>query len=315
MQENKEEVLEAIKKMTNCGNIQIMELDDTFGFKCQQCGLCCMNRTDIILNPFDVYKAAKYLGITTEEFIKEYTMPELGCESKIPMLVLKPGENGYCKLLKFDIKDGGKFKCAIHPAKPGACANHPIGTMTAKNVETGETTLRFIKVEQCSNSKSDEQVVVRDWVKDYTDHIDEIAKAHEIQHYVTSFFDTRKFFETLQFYAVVFKTGNALKLDLEVDPELGEKMLDSIFGIGERYIGGTIMYGYSEYDTLKPFIEQADENLRKLEELYTDLNEAYNKLTEIFVKATGEPIENLYNFVKEARNGGPINEEGEDNND
>ena len=56
--EKHEEISEELKKIrefTGDDELTIVDLDDSFGFKCQQCGKCCMNRNDIILNPFDIF--------------------------------------------------------------------------------------------------------------------------------------------------------------------------------------------------------------------------------------------------------------------
>ena len=173
--DDKNAMLEAIKKTTRDDSTQIIDINDTFKFKCQQCGQCCMNRHDIIVNPFDVYNGAKYLGITPEEFVITYLDAELGSKSKIPMLLLKSDdETGFCPFLKFDVKGGGKFKCSIHAAKPGACANHPIGVVTARKTDSDVEEFTFIKVDQCENSKCDNDVLVKDWVKPYLDNTEEI---------------------------------------------------------------------------------------------------------------------------------------------
>ena len=87
------------------------------------------------------------------------------------MLLLKSDdETGFCPFLKFDVKSGGKFKCNIHAAKPGACANHPIGVVTARKTDSDVEEFTFIKVDQCENSKCDNDVLVKDWVKPYLDN-------------------------------------------------------------------------------------------------------------------------------------------------
>ena len=39
---------------------QLIGENDSFGFTCKQCGTCCMNRSDIILNPYDIYRVLKW---------------------------------------------------------------------------------------------------------------------------------------------------------------------------------------------------------------------------------------------------------------
>ena len=37
--------------------------DEHFRFHCKQCGKCCINREDILLNPKDLYNISKELGL------------------------------------------------------------------------------------------------------------------------------------------------------------------------------------------------------------------------------------------------------------
>jgi len=263
-----QDMLEHVKEFVGAGDVQVIGLDDTFGFKCQQCGQCCMYREDIVLNPFDVYNGAQYLGITPSEFIQQYAHVELGAESKIPMVLLKSTDNGFCPLLKFDIKDGCKFKCMIHEAKPGACANHPIGVMRSRKKDEGmdKEVMTFIKVDQCPNSVSDEQQVVREWVKSYLDHEEEIAYAHQMQTMVTNYFDTKEFWAMIQ-KLLVFARGAE-----------SEEIMEKFLSLPKSYIGTVIALGYADFDINQPFIEQAKVNIEKLDEFFTKTKELYDHL-------------------------------------
>lgn len=263
--------LEQLKKATGANEIQPIGIDDTFGFKCQQCGQCCMNRDDIILNPFDVFNGARYLGITCEEFVKNYTHVQLGSHSKIPMVLLRSSDNGFCPLLKFDIKDGGKFKCSIHPAKPGACANHPIGIARQYNVEDGSEIVSYVKVDQCSNSVSDEQQLVRDWVKASLDHQEEIAYAHKLQTGVSKHFNTRTFWLSMQVLVNIVRDYEQQK-DVDKDKPFLSKML---LELPKTYLSNVVALAYLEFDTSKPYIEQAKENLAKLDDFCQHTKEMY----------------------------------------
>lgn len=283
--------LSAIRKFTGDDSLKFIGPDDTFDFKCQQCGKCCMNRTDIIINPFDVYNGAKYLGIAPIEFVTKYCFPDLGGNSKIPMVLLATSENGFCPLLKFDVKDGGKFKCMIHPVKPGACANHPIGVTYALNKETGESTMRYIKVQQCSNSTSDEQHVVKDWVKPYIDNQSEIDMAHKIQHLATDYFNPRKF------WFLLTSLNRFEKEDDRFEKELVIKAFN-------KYMSSTIAIGYVNYDINRPFIEQAEENIKELGEFYAKTKDIYDDLTMFFKEFSGKDFDEYFDeFEKSMRKG------------
>jgi len=274
--------LDAMRKFTGDQNLQVIGIDESFGFKCQQCGKCCMNREDIILNPFDIYNGAKYLGITTEEFLMKYTHFDLGGYSKIPMVLLRTTENGFCPLLKFDVKDGCKFKCMIHPAKPGACANHPIGVAYATNKTTGDTSTTYIKVEQCPNSVSDEMHTVRDWVKPYLDHQDEIDAAHKIQSSVMDYFDPRELFIILR-----IMTGLADKASVAPAKEFARTAQHLM----TQFAATVVQVAYGCYDINRPFVEQVEENQEELDKFYTHTKSLFDALKAGFHSIAGMPFD------------------------
>lgn len=51
-------------------------LDDTFAFKCRECGKCCKEREDILLNSRDVYNIATALNLTHEQVIEKYSISD-----------------------------------------------------------------------------------------------------------------------------------------------------------------------------------------------------------------------------------------------
>lgn len=280
-----ESILKAVKEMTG-DTAEFVELTDTFGFKCQQCGKCCMHRDDIILNPFDIYNGAKYLGITCEEFMLKYTVVNLGGQSKIPIVLLKSEDNGFCSLLKFDIKDGGKFKCTIHEAKPGVCANHPIGVVRGRHMDGNsfaENGLNFIKVSQCPRSVSDEQQVVGDWVKKYLDHEEEVTYAHDLQTLSTDYFNTREFwFVTVALRDIVEKHGSKLSED-----SFPIKVVTNLL---KTYILTVVSLTYADYDISRPFIEQAEKNKNELCDFYTRTKDLFEHLSDFYHNLTGKTI-------------------------
>ena len=59
--------------------------DEHFRFHCKQCGKCCINREDILLNPKDLYNISKELGLAPRDTIAQYCEVYLGQNSRIPM--------------------------------------------------------------------------------------------------------------------------------------------------------------------------------------------------------------------------------------
>ena len=96
-------------------------VDDKFRFSCKQCGKCSTDREDILLSSFDLFRAAKKLDMTPDEFVNEYCNSYVGDTSKMIIVRLMPrGSIKRCPLLR-------DRKCSIHDAKPMVCAMFPIG--------------------------------------------------------------------------------------------------------------------------------------------------------------------------------------------
>lgn len=145
--------MENIKRMVeqNC-----LGPDDTFEFGCDRCGKCCRNRNDILLNPIDVYRMAKYLKITPKELVGTYCERYQGETSRIVVVHLLPKE--YRKTCPFLGKDG----CSIHEAKPTVCAIYPLGR--AVNPKIGSF-MYFDQKVPCG--RKGEFHKVSDWLSDF----------------------------------------------------------------------------------------------------------------------------------------------------
>ena len=109
---NKEAIMDDLKNRR-------MNLDDEFYYGCMQCGSCCHD-IDIVLNPYDLYRLAKYLRLSTEEVIMKYCLWHIGANSKLPVVWLEFTEDGACPFLK-------QNRCAVQEAKPFVCAAYPLG--------------------------------------------------------------------------------------------------------------------------------------------------------------------------------------------
>ena len=83
-------------------------------FDCQCCGVCCRGEGGIYLPREDAPGPAGLLGISVEEFIREYTRPQYG------QLALRTDEQGFCLF-----HDHETHRCRIHQVKPRMCRDWP----------------------------------------------------------------------------------------------------------------------------------------------------------------------------------------------
>lgn len=286
--------LKTSKELSN--GMDFIGEDEEFEFECQRCGMCCMNRGDIILNTWDIFNAASSLGISTREFISKYCTRTLGGFSKLPMILLGSKENGMCHFLEFDYMNDMAYKCTINDHKPGACASHPLGLVTRFNKETNDREdTKFVKVEQCQSSRKPVKHKVKEWMQYYFDTKDEVNIAHEFINTFSKSYSFRKWFFMSQ---LSFRLGEKVKPITQEQMEMkGENMHPTIkaFAGSCSTIGH---YAYENYDISKPFIPQAKENLEKLEEYLVGLGKLAGQVEKalneaIFLKASNMSIEEL----------------------
>ncbi len=82
-------------------------------FDCRRCGDCCLGRGGVRLNEEEAARAAAFLGMGLDEFVRAFLVPgappwDIGC-----------GESSRCL---FSRPDG---LCRIHPVKPKICRDWP----------------------------------------------------------------------------------------------------------------------------------------------------------------------------------------------
>jgi Fe-S-cluster containining protein len=94
-----------------------------FAYTCNACSRCCHNYR-IKVNPYEVFRIARHLGLSTTEFLQQHL-------AEGPML--KRRDDGACEFL-------GPQGCTIHPARPLVCRLYPLGRhVTGAGVETFKT--------------------------------------------------------------------------------------------------------------------------------------------------------------------------------
>ncbi len=85
-------------------------------FECQpDCGKCCTQQEregSVFLEPEDIERLAKHLGMTSRAFATEYTTSDYG------ELELAIVENGDCRFLDLG-------RCTVYEARPSQCRTYP----------------------------------------------------------------------------------------------------------------------------------------------------------------------------------------------
>ena len=254
------EALKSIGRLEEGESAKIVDLEDTIKFNCKQCGKCCSGRSDIILNPFDVYQIAKALNITTQDVINNYCEIIIGNNSCLPVIVLKEDNRRLCPFLKFFATEG-KFKCSINNYKPGACIMHPIGVIRSYSKEKDEEITQYIEVPSCSTHGTDFEIKVKDFIKPYLD------KAEQHKTGSTLVFEVKKYIDTIKF----------IKCFSDKDEEELNKLPEEISNIIRSfdskitnviinfYVNMLVASAY-DFDINKDFLEQVEEVKQRIKD-------------------------------------------------
>lgn len=162
--------LKQLAKMYQSNELKTLSKEDSFSFACKGCGECCYNREDIILSPYDIYRASKHLKMKPKDFLEKYCTWYIGESSHLPMTILNFRKNdlgGYtfCPFMK---KREGKGMCSIHEAKPFVCAVFPLGRIIPGDM--GAEGIKYFNQfdsEDTGCGTADSTQTVQEWLSSY----------------------------------------------------------------------------------------------------------------------------------------------------
>lgn len=242
--------------------------DDTFEFKCKQCGACCINRDDILVSPLDIYKGAKVLNMDSETYCKKFISFNLGPTSGLPVATMGQAENGFCSLLVFDPLIG-KYKCRVHNGgQPFVCSAHPIGRIMkieGKNQESIYKGLKsankinydYVKVESCrTGSINTDTHVIKDWL-DNGRTPEEEYWSHMLTFAITDHVDMPALYKLATFLSTYPEREHD---DIEF-LKIADDMTDRFTSIYNSIAGIT----YMTWDINQDFVEQAKKKINDIE--------------------------------------------------
>lgn len=218
--------------------------NDTFAFRCSQCGKCCRDKDDILLNPFDIKRLAEALGITMHEVLMQYGESHIGPNSELPLFTLKMRPiSGRCVLL------GNDGKCSVQMHKPAPCALYPLGR--AINIDTGEINY-FIQQVECGGN--DEEHTVAEWLAR--------SGAEETEEYF------------MAWQKATTAISEQLKALLSKLPDNHDKLPD---GFHNKLYNTIATIIYLNYDMTKPLIPQTEQNTKTVLEIIGDISKLLEK--------------------------------------
>lgn len=104
----------------------LMTWDDSFHFRCHpgiDCFNSCCRNVTIFLNPLDVIRLRKELGMSSTDFLEQHTHRVISRKSGLPAVILKMAQDE-TKACPFVSQAG----CKVYAARPYSCRLYPLDT-------------------------------------------------------------------------------------------------------------------------------------------------------------------------------------------
>ena len=138
--------------------------DSPFRFACHDRVACfneCCHDLNQFLTPYDIMRLKNGLGLTSSEFLEQYTFQHTGPETGLPIVALKPDiDSGMaCPF----VRTSG---CSVYAHRPSSCRIYPVARAITRSRETGRLQEHFalLKEPHCLGHGEDQFQTVREWV-------------------------------------------------------------------------------------------------------------------------------------------------------
>ncbi len=148
--------------------------DHVIKFRCHkdvECFNACCKSIDFALTPYDIVRLKNHLGMTSSEFLLQYTVPFEFSKDGMPGVKMKPLENTtQCQFMN----DEG---CGVYEDRPTACRYYPVGLLSLRRSDEYTDTASYVMVREdhCKGHEESREISIRDYRKEqgldeYDDH-------------------------------------------------------------------------------------------------------------------------------------------------
>lgn len=152
----------------------MLEGDHQFNFRCHKgisCWNACCSNIDITLTPYDIVRLRKRLGITSAQFLREYTVPFEMEKDGLAGVKMKPVPNGTA--CRFMVDEG----CSVYDDRPASCRYYPVGLMSLRKQDeyVDRDAYAVVKEEHCMGHLEERPITIEEYrqeqgVVDYDRH-------------------------------------------------------------------------------------------------------------------------------------------------
>lgn len=118
------------------------------------CFNACCKKADVTLTPYDILRLKKRLGMSSTEFLKQYTVPFQLDQDGLPGLKLKTDDSGTC--LQLNAEEG----CGVYPDRPTVCRYYPVALLSLreKGASAAKEQYSLVKEAHCLGHAEDREM-------------------------------------------------------------------------------------------------------------------------------------------------------------
>ncbi len=155
---------------------QMLEGSATIQFRCRkgiECWNKCCSNIDISLTPYDILRLSRRLGISTTEFLQQYTFPYELEPNGIAGVKFKPIENGTsCQFMR---PEG----CDVYSDRPTACRYYPVALLSMRRSDeyTDRNAYALVQEPHCLGHQEPRSLTIDEYrTEQGLDEYDEVAR-------------------------------------------------------------------------------------------------------------------------------------------
>jgi Fe-S-cluster containining protein len=134
-------------------------------FRCHKdidCFNACCKNIDIMLTPYDILRLKQRLGITSTEFLRQYTEPFEFGRNSVGGVKYKPREGTTeCQF----VTDAG---CSVYEDRPTACRYYPVGLLSTRRQDENfdRASYALVKEDHCHGHFEDRKLTIDEYRKE-----------------------------------------------------------------------------------------------------------------------------------------------------
>lgn len=136
--------------------------DHVISFRCHkgiECFNACCRNIDITLTPYDIVRLKQRLGMSSSEFLKQYTYPfEFGKNSLVGVKMSPVEGATQCQ---FMTEEG----CSVYEDRPTSCRYYPVGLLSTRRADENfdRVSYALVKEDHCKGHEENREISIRDY--------------------------------------------------------------------------------------------------------------------------------------------------------